>query len=149
MRDCSRPAKGDYDVALLWGFGAATAVASCLVVLLLFLMQPEKYPNPGLAAYTPPPGTRLLPLPRKSDAPELAELPPSPQEESPLHALAQVRPPEGEVKEVKHARPARKRSRTASRPREQREAGYARPQWNGWRNDWNANSWNGGSGSWF
>jgi hypothetical protein len=147
MRKSSLPARGDCDVALLWGLGAATVVAGCFGLLFMVLMQPDKYPNPGLAAYTPPPGTRLLPLPRKSDAPELAELPPT-QVPSPLNALAQARPPEVELKREPE-RPTRKRARPAPRPREQREADYARPQWNGWRNDWNSNSWNGGSKAWF
>jgi hypothetical protein len=147
MGDNSRPAKGDYDVALLWGLGAASATAACFGLLLMFLMQPAEYPNPGLAAYTPPPGTRLLPLPRKSDAPELAELPPA-QEPSPLNALAQARPPDVEVKHAPE-RPVRKRSRPAPRPHEQREADYSRPQWDGGRNDWNGNFWNGGSKAWF
>jgi hypothetical protein len=39
-----------------------------------WLMQPRMILNLGLAAYKPPPATRLIPLPRKIDAPELAEL---------------------------------------------------------------------------
>jgi len=144
MRDNSRPAKGDCDVALFWGLGAATAVAVFVGLLLMFLMQPDKYPNPGLATYTTPPGTRLLPLPRKSDAPELAELPA--EKPAARNALAQGEGPNVEVKRAPE-RPIRKRSRSASHPREQREAGAARPQWNG-RNDWNGN-WNGGSRAWF
>jgi hypothetical protein len=38
---------------------------------LHWLLQPVVLPNPGLAAYRPPPGTRLEPMRRKSDAPEL------------------------------------------------------------------------------
>jgi hypothetical protein len=45
-----------------------------------WLMQPSVIPNAGLAAYEPPPATRLIPLPRKMDAPELADLPPAPVE---------------------------------------------------------------------
>lgn len=146
MRDNLRPAKGDYDIALCWGLGAATAVAGCVGLLLLFLMQPDKYPNLGLAAYTPPPGTRLLPLPHKSDAPELAELPA--QEPAALNALAHAKTVDVEVTRAPD-RQGRKRTRSASRPREQREAGDARPQWNGWRNEWNGNFWNGGSRAWF
>jgi hypothetical protein len=33
------------------------AVAGCLVLGLYALMQPSRSPNPGLAAYKPPPGT--------------------------------------------------------------------------------------------
>jgi hypothetical protein len=63
-------------------------IAVCLVAFGLMaglgflggyrLMQPRVIPNLGLAAYEPPPGTRLIPLPRKMDAPELADLPPTP-----------------------------------------------------------------------
>jgi hypothetical protein len=68
----------------------AAPLAGCLVLVLLvaglgflggyWLMQPRVIPNMGLAAYEPPPATRLIPLPRKMDAPELAELPPAPVE---------------------------------------------------------------------
>jgi hypothetical protein len=60
---------------------AILTVVGSLWLLLFYFSQPTIYPNPGLAAYVPPPGTRLLPLLRKSDAPELANLqdePPSP-----------------------------------------------------------------------
>ena len=63
-------------------------IAIYLVVLVIvaglgcvggyWLMQPRVLPNLGLAAYEPPPATRLIPLPRKMDAPELADLPPAP-----------------------------------------------------------------------
>jgi hypothetical protein len=61
------------------------SIAICLLVFVsvaalgalsgYWLMQPRVIPNPGLAAYKPPPGTRLIPPPRKMDAPELVELP--------------------------------------------------------------------------
>jgi hypothetical protein len=61
------------------------AIAICLIVFICvaglgalggyWLMQPRVIPNLGLAAYKPPPATRLIPLPRKMDAPELVELP--------------------------------------------------------------------------
>jgi hypothetical protein len=38
-----------------------------------FLLQPVVYENPALAAYSPPPGTLVIPLPRNSA--ELADLP--------------------------------------------------------------------------
>jgi hypothetical protein len=64
------------------------AVVGCFWLLLFYFSQPTIYPNPGLAAYVPPPGTRLLPLLRKSDAPKLANLPDEPP--SPLAALTQA-----------------------------------------------------------
>jgi len=69
---------------------STAAIAVCLAIFVLVaglgclggyrLMQPRIIPNLGLAAYQPPPGTRLVPLPRKTDAPELADLPPTPVE---------------------------------------------------------------------
>src|SRR4051794_23870210 len=110
MRDNLRPAKGDYHVALCWGLGAITVVGGCVGLLLIFLMQPDKYPNPGLAAYAPPPGTRLLPLPHESDAPELAELPAP--EPGALNALAHAKTVDVEGKRAPD-RQVRKRTRSA------------------------------------
>jgi len=45
-----------------------------------WLMQPRMIANLGLAVYKPPPATRLIPLPRKSDAPELVDLTPTPSD---------------------------------------------------------------------
>jgi hypothetical protein len=45
-------------------------------------MQPRVFANPGLAAYKPPPATRLIPLPRKMDAPKLVESPAAPPDNS-------------------------------------------------------------------
>jgi hypothetical protein len=60
-------------------------VMYCLVMLSLFvgtffafliwLFQPIIIENPGVAAYHPPPGTRLVPLPRNIPAPQVAEIP--------------------------------------------------------------------------
>ena len=41
---------------------------------LFWLYQPNVIENPGVAAYEPPPGTRLVPLPRKMDAPEILQI---------------------------------------------------------------------------
>ena len=57
---------------------AILAVVGCFSLLLFYFSQPTIYPNPGLAAYAPPPGTRLLPLLRMSNAPELVNLPDEP-----------------------------------------------------------------------
>jgi hypothetical protein len=50
-------------------------------------LQPATIVNAGQAAYVPPPQTRLIPLARKMDAPELAEITPL---NSSLEALAKV-----------------------------------------------------------
>jgi hypothetical protein len=39
--------------------GAYCGVAGCLVLVLIFLHQPYRSSNPGLAAYKPPPGTAI------------------------------------------------------------------------------------------
>ncbi len=125
------------------------AGAAGLFFLLHVLLKPTVRANPGMAAYEPPPLTRLLPLPRKSDAPELAELPAEPP--SPLTAFAQT--PADERKEAKgdEVRPAaRKRPRVDPREYDARVFGYS-PQWNdGYRGGWNNyRAGNGGSRSWF
>lgn len=56
-----------------------------IFLLLYWLLQPATIVNAGPAAYVPPPLTRLEPLPRKMDAPELVDLEPQTQ----LQALAQ------------------------------------------------------------
>src|SRR5258708_39481914 len=73
---------------LLLILSANLAAAAGFFLLLYTLYQPQISPNPGGAAYMPPPATRLIPLPRRSDAPELPGLP----EDLPsaLNALAQA-----------------------------------------------------------
>src|ERR1700733_13434062 len=68
--------------------GVMVAGAVCLFLVLYELCQPTISPNPGIAAYTPPPAPRLVPLARQSDAPELPD--PAPDPASPLPALAQA-----------------------------------------------------------
>jgi hypothetical protein len=55
--------------------------------ILYWQLQPATIANAGQAAYVPPPQTRLIPLPRKMDAPALAEIQPV---GSALEALAKV-----------------------------------------------------------
>ena len=120
--------------------GAITAIVGCFWLLLFDLSRPTIYPNLGLAAYTPPPGTRLLPLPRKSGAQELADLPDEPP--SPLTALAQAKANEKPVK-VDSPTAARKHVRAAPREYDQRTLGYAQ-EWNYGQSDWNSNrAWSG------
>ena len=93
------------------------SIAVCLIVFVLLaglgafggyrLMQPRVIPNLGLAAYQPPPATRLIPLPRKMDAPELADLPPTPVAAQP------ERPPEsvGKATVAESPKPVARRPR--------------------------------------
>lgn len=134
--------------------------------ILHHLLQPTVVANPGLAAFSPPPATRLVPLPRQSDAPELAELPA--EAASSLKAFAQAAAPTETKPDAKP--PARKRPRASaaearpSDPRyyEARRPDFAQQQWNfgfsdwgagnrAWRGEWSANShvWRGGPRSAF
>src|SRR5262245_5903737 len=105
------------------------AFISAIFLGLYGLLQPMAIANLGLAAYRPPPQTRLEPLPRKMDAPELTALEPP----SSLRTFAQEyvatsaveAPPDQQV-----SRPARKRTRTDFR-HEYREPSWAfAPGWN-------------------
>ena len=75
------------------GLGVALGIHLSIysLVFVLFsaalysLLQPKQAPNPGLAAYTPPPGTVIsyeMPprlLTQHGQPPQLAELPPTPE----------------------------------------------------------------------
>jgi hypothetical protein len=88
--------------------------------MLFILSKPTVYANPGLASAAPPPGTRLVPLPRQSDAPELVDLLPAPA--SPLTAMALAQPVEAQAKPDVRT-PLRKRARAAA-PEDTRASGY-------------------------
>ena len=60
---------------ILNALAVTVGLTAALFLLLYWLMQPKVFENPGLTAYQPPPGTRLEPPPRASDAPQLADLP--------------------------------------------------------------------------
>jgi hypothetical protein len=81
-------------------------------------LQPATIANAGQAAYVPPPQTRLIPLARKMDAPELADIAPL---NSALGALAKVEdaptPSHNES-----GRRAKKRHRTETAQRETRRS---------------------------
>jgi hypothetical protein len=123
----------DHTLPLLGTVSAIAAIIGCFWFFVLCLSQPTIYPNPGLAAYTPPAGTRLVPLPRESDAPEFAEAPedsPPPlsaMAQAPFSAMAQgqLRP-----KEAKATPPVRKHLHTTPREAEPTIVGYAQ-QWPG------------------
>jgi hypothetical protein len=136
----------DWATPLLGVASVFLAGAAGLFFLIYFLCQPTVNPNPGIAAYSAPPATRLVPLPRISDAPELAELPAEPP--SALAALAQARagdqPPKPPPRPV-----ARKRARAEPGEREPRNVGFGQP-WNfGYRGPGNEHAWGGGTRSWF
>jgi hypothetical protein len=141
--------KDDWVAPLLGVFGAILAGAGCLFLLTYYLSQPAMNPNPGVAAYTPPPATRLVPLPRKSDAPELADLPPLPTEPSPaLTALAQAQPSDQPPKREARA-PVRKRPRIDPRDDDQNRFGSVQP-WKYGNRDWDNNrAWAGNARPWF
>jgi len=133
---------------------AIAAIIGCLWFFVLYLSQPTIFPNPGLAAYTPPVGTRLIPLPRDSDAPELAEVQaelPSPRSamvQASVSAMAQAQPRQTEVKAPPQVR---KHHHATSREAEQQIAGYAQ-QWSGGKVSTRAPSGphlTGGPKSWF
>jgi hypothetical protein len=81
--------------------------------ILYWQLQPATIANAGQAAYVPPPHTRLIPLARKMDAPELAEIPPL---NSALGALAKVEDtPTSSHNESGRRTKKRQRTETASR----------------------------------
>jgi hypothetical protein len=146
MAETRKLPSDDWAAPLLGVSGAFLAGAAGIFLLIFFLCQPSVSPNPGIAAYTPPPATRLVPLPRVSDAPELAELPA--ETPSPLAALAQARA--GDLPAKPPPRPvAGKRPRVEPVEHDQRNAGFAQP-WNfGYRGPSNEHAWSGGPRSWF
>jgi hypothetical protein len=84
--------------------------------ILYWQLQPATIANAGQAAYVPPPQTRLIPLPRKMDAPALAEVTPL---NSPLEALAKVED-KLTLSSSESGRRAKKRHRTETTQRETR-----------------------------
>jgi hypothetical protein len=128
-----KPLKSQIDesvLPVLLILSAILAVVGSVSLLLFHFSQPTTYPNPGLAAYRPPPAPRLIPLPRKSDAPELANLPDEPP--SPLAAFAQAQ--KIEMSET----PAPKRPRAAVHETDHATSDYAQ-QWNSGQGDLSGN----------
>jgi hypothetical protein len=144
-----KPRKSQNDqgaVIQFWIFGLVLAGAACIFFPLYSLTRPTIYANPGLAAYTPPPATRLVPLARKSDAPEFIDLPDEPP--SPLSAFAQAQTEEKQAK-ADIRPPARRRPRADRRDYEQRRLDNAQ-QWDHGYRDWNSKRvLSGGPKSWF
>jgi hypothetical protein len=139
----SSKAQADDWIPVLWAASATLGVLGIFAVSFHFLLQPTVYENPGLAAYSAPPETRLVPLPGKSDAPALSDLPELPQPASTALAQAQT-----QAKPVARS-PFRRRSQVTHRGNEQPRWGYS-PQGNYAYRDWNSNrAWGGGFKSWF
>ncbi len=96
-----------------------------IFLLLYWLFQPVTVVNAGVAAYVPPAKTRLVPGPRKMDAPELVGLEPLPRvEQSPLQALAKG-------SETSTATPPKQatRKRARKRPRYEEQVEIQQRRW--------------------
>jgi hypothetical protein len=133
MADQASP--NDCDVPILGHIALVLAIAGAAAWMISsFFFQPNVIANPALAAYTPPPATRLIPVARKMDAPELAL---AEAEPSPLTTLAQEYAANPEPTKPEARPQARKRPRPAPR-REDQAYGYGR-QWNdfGYDRYWN------------
>src|SRR5437016_13391701 len=136
-----RPRRGEPSV------DCVAPIAACLLIFVgvaslgflggYRLMQPRILPNPGLAAYEPPPATRLIPLPHKTDAPELAELPPA----AAVSVAAQAEPEKVERKSVV-ATAAVTHKRPRPRPQPDPFSGFAYADGGRWGGSWA--SWGGG-----
>jgi hypothetical protein len=140
----------EWEAPVFWFLGVFLACAAGLFLVLYSLTQPTRYPNPGVAAYVAPPATRLVPLPRQSTAPELAELPVV-DAPSPLTAFAKAKADD----QPNDARPpARKRPRagpSTSGPSTYGQRGFGfDQQWDfGSHGTSNNHVWSGGPKSWF
>jgi len=103
----------------------AISVVGFFGFALFYLSQPAIYPNPGLPAYTPPPATRLVPLPRISDAPEIAPATRRDEPASALAALAQAQTPQKPTKEPDP--PGHEHGHALPHQSDPRAFGYAQP----------------------
>jgi hypothetical protein len=122
---------------VFWIVSAITAILACFWFLIFDLSQPTIYPNPSFAAPRPPPRTGLVPLPRMSDAPQLADLPNEPPSPSTAFARAPAQ------REVMSESPARKRHRVTAGENEQRTSDYGQ-RWDYGYGDRNSNrAWSG------
>jgi hypothetical protein len=91
-----------------------------IFLFLYWLLQPVTITNAGQSAYIPPPQTRLVPLARKMDAPDPAQL----ADVQPLNVLSTL----AQVEDAKplsskeSGRRAKKRDRTETATRESRRS---------------------------
>src|SRR6266478_9507515 len=67
----------DWTYLVMYTLIKLSLFAAAFFVFLFWLYQPNVIENPGVAAYQPPPATRLVPLPRKMEAPEIFQIPPA------------------------------------------------------------------------
>jgi hypothetical protein len=95
---------------------------------LLWLSKPVILANPGMAAYKPTPATRLEPVLRKMDAPEVAALPETAPEAE--RAQANVAEPRSHKQDVRPQ--IRKRTRVVARRQHQQPAYAAIQGGNSW-----------------
>ena len=119
---------------ILNALAVTLGLTAVLFLMLYWLMQPKVFENPGLAAYQSPPGTRLEPLARPSNAPQLAELP----EAKPISAPAQessppeaAKPAKAEIRKQAKKQPVRARRERQESPnrfaqQRERQGGFNR-----------------------
>jgi hypothetical protein len=67
----------DLNYPILYCLIKLSLFTGAFFAFLIWLFQPTIIENPGVAAYQPPPGTRLVPLPRKVVSAEIAEILPA------------------------------------------------------------------------
>jgi hypothetical protein len=89
-----------------------------IFMFLYWLLQPVTITNAGQSAYIPPPQTRLVPVARKFDAPELLELADTRPLNTSLTALAQI--DDAKPSNNESGRRGKKRNRTETATRESR-----------------------------
>ena len=65
----------DWSYLVLYMLIKLSLFAAAFFGFLFWLYQPNVIENPGVAAYEPPPGTRLVSLARKMEAPEISQIP--------------------------------------------------------------------------
>jgi hypothetical protein len=87
-----------------------------IFMFLYWLLQPVTITNAGQSAYIPPPQTRLVPVARKFDAPELLELADTRPLNTSLTALAQI--DDAKPSNNESGRRGKKRNRTETAARE-------------------------------
>jgi hypothetical protein len=134
---------------MFWIGGAMLAAGGLFFLALYWLAQPTFYENPGLAAFTPPPATPLVPLAGPRDAPALAQIPSQPP--SALTALAQAQSTEKPasekpIKPVSH-QAAHKHEPAAPHQINQPQWGYAQQNYE--YRDWNSDRARAGGKNWF
>jgi hypothetical protein len=131
----------DGSLSTLGALTLMCGLTAALFLLLYWLMQPKALENPGMASYRPPPATRLEPVPRESDAPELANLP---ENSNSVFAEA-LSPPQPPMPPKQEARERAKKASPARRRNPDPDQSYAQQQrWGPGYGQQRAGSW-----SWF